>query len=124
MLNVARLTPNMRHGLWTECAACATTEENILLSDKSPMPPYNSFFGVDARLSKNLGMFGEIGIITNIQKKIKAKLDNRGSSCIFVGYSITHEIDLFCFYDTTTIHICLSRNVIWVDKNMVPGKAS
>ena len=39
MLNGARLTPNLRHGLWIECAACATTEENILLSDKSPVPP-------------------------------------------------------------------------------------
>ena len=29
MLNGARLTPNLRHGLWTECAACETMEENI-----------------------------------------------------------------------------------------------
>ena len=29
MLNSARLTPNLRHGLWTECAACATMEENV-----------------------------------------------------------------------------------------------
>ena len=39
MLNGARLIPIFCHGLWTECAACATMAENILLSDKSPMPP-------------------------------------------------------------------------------------
>ena len=88
---------NLRHGLWTECAASATTEENILLSDKSPMPPYMSFFGADAPLSKNLRTFGKIGIIANVQKKIKDKLNNRGSSCIFVGYYTTHEIDVFRF---------------------------
>ena len=54
MLNGARLRPNLRHGLCTECASCATTEENILLSDKSPVPPYRLFFGMDAPLSKNL----------------------------------------------------------------------
>ena len=62
-------------------------------------------------------MFGEIRIIANVQKKIKAKLDNCGSSCIFVGYSTTHEIDVFCFYDTTAKHIRLSRDVTWLDKN-------
>ena len=93
-------------------------EENILLSDKSPVPPpYKFFFGVDAPLSKNLCTFGEIGIIANVQKKIKAKLDNCGSSCIFVGYSTTHEIDVFCFYDTTAKHIRLRRDVTWLDKN-------
>ena len=66
MLNGERLTPNLRHGLWIECAACATMEENILLSDKNPVPPYKSFFGVDVPLSKNLCTFGEIGIIANV----------------------------------------------------------
>ena len=116
-LNGAHLTPNMCHGLWTECAACATMEENILLSDKSPVPPYKLFFGVDAPLSKNLRMFGEIRIIANLQKKIKAKLDNRGSPCIFVGYSTSNEIDVFRFYGTTTKNICLGRNVTWLDRN-------
>ena len=92
-------------------------EENVLLSDKSPVPPHKYFFGVDAPLSKNLRTFGEIRIIENVQKKIKAKLDNSGSSCIFVGYSTTHEIDVLRFYNTTTKHIRLSRNVTWLDKN-------
>ena len=117
MLNGTCLTPNLHHGLWTECAACATMEENILLNDKSPVIPYKSCFGVDAPLSKNLRTFGKIRIIANEQKKIKSKLDNRGSSCIFIGYSTTHEIDVLCFYDTTTKHIRLSRNVAWLDKN-------
>ena len=117
MLNGARLTPNFCHGLWTECAVCAKIEENILLIDKSPMPPYKTSSGVDAPLSNNLRTFGKIGIIANVQKKIKAKLDNHGSSCISVGYSTTHKIDVFRFYDTTTKHIHLIRDVTWLDKN-------
>ena len=111
MLNGARLTPNLCHGLWTECATCATTEENILLSDNSAVPPYKLFFCVDAPLLKNFRTFGDIRIIANEHKKIKAKLDNHGSSCIFVGYYTTHETDVFCFFDTTNKHIRLSRNV-------------
>ena len=83
MLNGARLMPKLCHGLWTECTACATMEENILLSEKSPVTPYKVYFGVDAPLSKNLCTLGKIRIITNVKKNIKAKLDNRGSSCIF-----------------------------------------
>ena len=66
MLNGGRLTSNLRHELWIECAACATMGENILLSEKNPVPPYKSFFGVDAPLSKNLCTFGEIGIVANL----------------------------------------------------------
>ena len=72
---------------------------------------------MDAPLSKSLRTFGDIGITTNVQKKIKAKLDNRGSSCIFVGYSTTHEMDVFRFYDTTTKHIRFRWDVTWLDKN-------
>ena len=61
--------------------------------------------------------FGEIVIIANVQKRIKAKLDNRVYSCIFFGYFTTHEIDVFHLYDTTTKHIRLNRNVTWLDKN-------
>ena len=97
ILNGTRLTPNLCHGLWTEYEACKTMEDNILLYYKRPVIPYKLFFGVDAPLSKNLRAFGEIGIIANVQKNIKAKLDNCGSSCIFVGYSTTHETDVFRF---------------------------
>ena len=124
MLNGARLTPNLCHGLWTECAACEKMEENILLSENIPVTSYKLLFGVDSPLSKNLCTFGDIGIIANVQKNIKAKLDNCGSSCIFVGYYTTHEVGVFCFYNTTTKHIHLRRNVTWLDRTTVPGKAS
>ena len=65
-------------------------EENILFSDKIPVSPYKLFSGMDAPLSNNLRMFGDIRIITNVQKIIKSNLDNRGSSCIFFGYYNTH----------------------------------
>ena len=88
------------------------------------MPPYKLFFGVDAPLSNNLRKFGEIVIISNIQNKIKAELDNCGSSFIFVGYYTTHEIDVFCFHDTTTKHIRLILDVTWLYRTMLSGKAS
>ena len=92
-------------------------EENVLLGDNIPVPPYKLSFGVDSPLSNNSRTFGDIRIIANVQNKIKAKLDNRGSACIFVGYFTTREIGVFCFYDTTTKHRSLSRNVMWLDKN-------
>ena len=39
-------------------------------------------------------------------------MDNCGSSCILVGYSATHEIDVFSFYDTTTKQIRLDKKYV------------
>ena len=116
MLNGARLTPIFCRGLCNECVACATMEENILLNENSPVQPYKLFSGLDAPLLKNLRTFGDIGTITNLQKKIKAKLDNRGYSCIFVGYYTTHAIDVFRLCNMTTKLIRLSCDVTWLDK--------
>ena len=39
MLNGARFTKTLRNGLWTECAAAATLEDNILATTTNPVPP-------------------------------------------------------------------------------------
>ena len=39
--------------------------------------------------------FGEMGIVQMYNKQIKAKLDNQGIPCMFVGYSKEHKADVY-----------------------------
>ena len=117
MLNGVRFTKTLRQGLWTECAAAATLEDNILATATNPVPPYTQFHGKDAPMARNLRTFGEIGIVANVQKKIKNKLEDRGTALILIGYSPQHEIDVFRFLNPVSKTIRHSRDVQWLDKS-------
>ena len=45
MLNEARLTENMRNGLWTEAALKVTMIENISVSKYRKQPAYKLLYG-------------------------------------------------------------------------------
>ena len=43
--------------------------------------------------------FVELGTVRSYDKKIKAKLENRGRVCMFVGYAKDHSGEVFRMYD-------------------------
>ena len=55
----------------------------------------------------NLRIFGKIGILHVYKKKIKAKLDNRGIHCMFVGYSKDHDHDVYY----------MLKDILWFNKS-------
>ena len=63
---------------------------------------------------KYLRRFGEIGIIAN-RKKLKAKSEDRGTKCYFVGYADDHTPDTYRMFNPNTGKIVLSRDVRWLD---------
>jgi hypothetical protein len=53
--------------------------------------PYQLLFGSTHKLPTNyLRPFGEMGVVTTISD-IQGKLTNRGTKCMFVGYSVNHS---------------------------------
>ena len=51
-------------------------------------------------------------------KKMRSELDDRGKTCMFVGYADDHTKDLYRFLNNRTRRIILSRdvrrlNIIW-----------
>ena len=46
-------------------------------------------------------------------KKMRSKLDNRGKTCMFVGYAEDHAGDVFRFLNIHTKRIIMSRDVRW-----------
>jgi hypothetical protein len=71
-------------------------------------------FGCKPKLPASLRTFGEIGVITT-KDKIQGKLKNRGTPCIFVGFSAHHAHDVYRMLNFETEMIIDSRDIIWLN---------
>ena len=79
------------------------------------MCPYEKFFKKKPIYTKYLRIFGEVGIVTD-QTKIKARFNDRGFKCIFVGYTNDHTEETYRMYNMKTRKAILSRDVTWLNK--------
>jgi hypothetical protein len=51
-------------------------------------------FGKEAKVLRNLERVGEMCTVTT-NYKIQAKLSNKGTVCVFVGYAVNHADDFY-----------------------------
>ena len=79
-------------------------------------PPHTLFYGEDAKYARSLKTFGEMTVVAIHEgKKMRSKLDNRGKTCMFVGYADDHTKDVYRFLNIHTKRIILSRDVRWLN---------
>ena len=63
---------------------------------------------------KYMRTFGEMAVVAIHEgKKMRSKLDNRGKTCMFVGYAEDHAEDVYRFLNIHTKRIIMSRDVRW-----------
>ena len=79
-------------------------------------PSYTQFWDRDAAYCRSLRIFGEMAVVANVQQKIKAKMQDRGNYCIFLGYCENHECDVYHFWDLKTKWVRCSRDATWLNK--------
>jgi hypothetical protein len=117
MMNHALFSTQKRGELWAECAATATKLENML-SDKGDEPsPYMKFYKKNPEYARELRTFGEIGVVTDhTKRKIAGKLEDRGRTCMFVGYAHNHAGDVYRMFTLDTQKVIMSRDIIWLNK--------
>jgi hypothetical protein len=65
---------------------------NVTSIQNKKVCPYELLFGCKPKLPKSLRSFDEIGVVTT-KANIQSKLKNRGTPCMFVGYSVHHAND-------------------------------
>ena len=59
---------------------------------------------------------GEIAIVSDhANKKMRSKLDDRGTTCMYIGYSNHHDKDVYIFMNLKTRGVLHSRDVIWLN---------
>jgi hypothetical protein len=99
-----------------ECVSTATFYINILVNHESGKLPHESIFGVKFKNLSNLKELGEMIVVTT-KKKIQGKLSNRGTVCMFVGFSQNHSNHFYCLLNFKTRQVIKSINLIWLNKD-------
>ena len=115
LLIQAGLEPKYKEEFWCEVVSTATKLDNIMERPDRTKPPHTLSYKEDARYARSLRTFGEMAVVAIHEgKKMRSKLDNRGKTCIFVGYADDHTKDMYRFLNIHTKRIVLSRDVRWL----------
>ena len=91
---------------WCEVISTATKLDSIMVRPERTKPPHTLFYGKDAKYMRCMRTFG---------KKMRSKLDDRGKTCMFVGYADDHSRDVYRFLNIHTKRIIISRDVRWLN---------
>ena len=101
---------------WCEVISPSTNLDNIMVRPDRTKPPYTLFYNKDAKFMKHLRTFGEMAVVAIHEgKKMRSKLDNRGKTCMFVGYADNHSGDVYRFLNIHTKRIIMSRDARWLN---------
>jgi len=125
MMLGAGLDESSKLKLWMEAAATATKLDNIL-SATGKDSPYKQFYGKEPHYINHLRTFGEEGIVTTSPgSSIKAKLDDRGTKCLFLGYAANHAGNVYRMWNSKTGKVLITRDVKWTgNKGGTPTPAT
>jgi len=104
---------HLRRGLWAEAVGTATKLENIITSPNKSEPAYGTFYGQEAPYARHLRTFGERGVVHDAHT-IKNKLDNRGETCIFLGYADNHAGNVYRMFNPRTKRVWTTRDIKWI----------
>ena len=116
MLIQAGIESKYKGEVWCEVISTATKLDKIMVRPERTKPPHTLFYGEDAKYTRSLRTFGEMAVIAIHEgKKMRSKLDDRGKTCMFVGYADDHTKDVYRFLNIHTRRIILSRDVRWLN---------
>ena len=101
---------------WCEVISTATKLDNIMVRPERIKPPHTLFYGKEAKYMRCMRTFGETAVIAiHEDKKMRSKLNDRGKTCMFVGYADDHSRDVYRFLNIHTKRIIISRDVRWLN---------
>ena len=116
MLIQAGIDSKVKGEFWCEVISTATKLDNIMVRPERGKPPNTLFYGKDAKYMKYMTTFGEMAVIAIHEgNKMRSKLDNRGKTCMFVGYADDHPGDVYRFLNIHAKRIIMSRDVRWLN---------
>ena len=116
MLIQAGIDSRGKGEFWCEVISTATKLDNLMVRPERTKPPHTLFYSKDAKYKKYMRTFGEMAVVAiHEHKKMRSKLDNRGKTCMFVGYAEDHAGDVYRFLNLHTKRIIMSRDVRWLN---------
>ena len=116
MLIEAGINSKEEGEFWCEVISTSTNLDNIMVRPDRTKPPFTLFYNKDAKFMKHLRSFGEMAVVAIHEgKKMRSKLDNRGKTCMFVGYADDHSGDVYRFLNIHTKRVIMSRDARWLN---------
>jgi hypothetical protein len=115
MLNGAGLEGELIDKIWAEWVMNVTHLSNIISTKSSFQSPFEFLYGEKPILHDYFKIFGEVGVVTT-KERIQAKLSDRGTTCMFVGYMEHHSRDVYRMLNLTTNSIINSQDIILLNK--------
>jgi hypothetical protein len=64
---------------------------------------------------KYLRTWGEAGTV-KLKSRSHTKLDDRGHTCMFVGYSTAHAGNTYRMWDPRSRRVLITRDIRWLNK--------
>jgi hypothetical protein len=116
MLDSSGIDGNLKLFLRAEYAQTATNLMNIL-SRNGGKSSYELFYKKEAKYSKSLQIFREIGIKISQSNNHQETMKDKGNLCVFLGLESNHPKDAYRVLDSKTKSIMITRDVRWLHKN-------
>ena len=115
MLLMSHIEKPLRSRLWCEAANTATFLDRYLV-DSNGNSSIEKFFGKGLKIPKIklAKYFGQLCIVAN-HNKIKAKLEDRGKLCYWIGYAEHHAAGTYRMYNPTTKRFIMSRDIVFIE---------
>jgi len=119
MISDCGLGEGEKFRLWCEIAKHATRLENIYIREVDNKSAYERFTGKKHwEFVNNLHSFGSMAVIAELGNRgTKAKLEDRGKVCMYIGYAENHTNGVHRFWNPRTNGVLTSRNVTWLGMN-------
>ena len=113
MMIAAGINLEGRQKLWAEAINAATDVANILSTSVNDTSAFELLTGFKPdQVYKYLQPFGRVGYVTD-RTKIKGKLTERSTKCMYVGHAKNHAGDVYRMYNPETNSTLFSRDVKW-----------
>ena len=107
----------IRYKLYREAFTIATHLDGlkVIAIDGVDKTRYEHWCGKIPRFANHLRTWGEAGTVKTITTKVSKVLD-RGIQCMFVGYAMNHDGDVYRMWNPETVRVMISRDVIWLKR--------
>ena len=116
MMIQAGLSQQDKRKFWCEVIYTGTKLDKIMVRTDRPKPQHTLFFNKDVKYMKYFRSFGEMAVVAIYEaKKMRSKLDTRGKTSMFVGYTDDHGGDVYRFINIQTKEVILSIDAQWLN---------
>jgi Reverse transcriptase (RNA-dependent DNA polymerase)/Zinc knuckle len=117
IMNAANIPKALKFLLWREAFQTVTLLDNltVITINGKENTRYGHWENENPKYLKYLRTWGEAGVV-KLRDRNYTKLDDRGYTCMFVGYSQSHSSDTYRMWDPRSKRVHITRDIRWLKK--------